>query len=79
MYRLKQTRRFHNDLQGLEQKDRIRILEKIALLAKGFEKELDIKKLKGVENCYRLWSGKYRVLYQKRRKEIIIILISVRH
>ena len=79
MYGLKQTQRFQKDLQILERKNRIRILEKIALLAKGRDKELDIKKLRGIENCYRLRSGNYRILYEKRREELVIILISVRH
>lgn len=65
--------------RGLSKKIESGFSKRLRYWQKGGEKKLDIKKLKGVENCYRLRSGKYRVLYQKRRKEIIIILISVRH
>jgi len=79
MYQLKQTRKFQKEPEEIEKRNQVKILEKIALLAKGREQEIDIKKLKGIENCYRLRCGKYRILYEKRAKEFLIIFISVRH
>ncbi len=79
MFQLKQTRRFQKDFRKLETKEKNRITEKLSLLAAGHWEQLDIQKLKGAEDCYRLRSGNYRVLYNKRRDELIIILLSVRH
>lgn len=79
MYRLKQTRRFQKDYRKLETKEKNRITEKLSLLAAGRWEQLDILKLKGIEDCYRLRSGNYRVLFEKRRDELIIILLAVRH
>ncbi|MFQ6609067.1 MAG: type II toxin-antitoxin system RelE/ParE family toxin [Fidelibacterota bacterium] len=79
MYQLKQTRRFQKDFNKLETKEKNRITEKLSLLAGGKWKRLDIRKLKGTDECYRLRSGNYRVLLEKRKDELIIILLSVRH
>lgn len=79
MYRLRQTRRFQKDFAKLEKKTKNRILEKLSLLAEGRWNELDIEKLKGTKESYRLRGGKYRFLFERKKNVLIIILVSVRH
>ncbi|MBC8403311.1 MAG: type II toxin-antitoxin system RelE/ParE family toxin [Candidatus Marinimicrobia bacterium] len=79
MYQVKQTSCFKKDFSKLDHRTQHRLLEKIALLAKGCESELDIKKLRGVSNLFRLRSGNYRILYQKFQDRLLIILIKARH
>jgi len=79
MFRLRQTHRFQKDFGKIEKKYQNRITEKLSLLAAGRWEQLDILKLKGAKDCYRLRSGNYRVLFEKRRDELIIILLAVRH
>jgi len=52
---------------------------KISILASGNWDRLDLKKLKGSDNSYRIRSGNYRILFEKRESEMVIILISVKH
>ncbi len=79
MFKIRQTARFKKDFAKLEPRTRNRLLEKVALLAKGYESQLDIKKLRGVDNLFRLRDGNYRVLYQKFVDRLLIILIKARH
>ncbi len=37
---------------------------------------LDIKKLKGVENVFRLRIGTFRIIYQVEEQELLILVIS---
>ena len=37
------------------------------------------KKLKGVDNTHRLRVGVYRVVYEVHEKEIVILVIRIRH
>ena len=79
MCELRKTRRFQKFFRKLEKKDQNRILEKLSLLAAGRWEQLDLRKLKGATDCFRLRSGIYRVLFEKRTDELIIILVAVRH
>ena len=60
------------DLEKLDLKTKKRILEKLKLLRdKGFSSELDIKKLKGYMNHYRIRIGRYRILFELGSNRII--------
>ncbi|MCC7559393.1 MAG: type II toxin-antitoxin system RelE/ParE family toxin [Methanobacterium sp.] len=48
-------------------------MNRIIKLKDGFLPDLDIKKLKGYSNHYRLRIGKYRVLFQLQKDHVIII------
>ncbi len=52
--------------------------KKISFLAENpfNHAELDIKKLKGVENSYRLRVGKIRIIYQVLEKRLLVIVIT---
>lgn len=38
--------------------------------------QLDIKKLRGVENVYRLRIGRIRIIYQVEKQKLMILIIS---
>ncbi len=79
MFKLRQTKKFQKDFRKLEKRRKNLILEKLSLLAIGNWEPLDIKKLKGSDEYYRIRSGNYRILFEKRKTELVIILISVKH
>ncbi len=65
-------------LKKLSQKERERLEEVLTLLLSKDTSSLDIKKLKGVEDIYRVRAGELRVIFQKQGKEIRILEISRR-
>ena len=79
MYKLRQTKRFQKDFGKLVKKRQNLILEKLSILALGNWDRLDLKKLKGSDNSYRIRSGNYRILFEKRESVLVFILISVKH
>jgi mRNA interferase RelE/StbE len=42
-----------------------------------FPAKLDIKKLQGIDNYYRIRVGKIRIIYQVVEKEILIIVFKI--
>lgn len=74
--------RFHKDalknIQKLDKKTRNRILDQIDRLAVNPKHpELDIKKMQGIENHYRLRIGTYRVVYTIVNDQLIIVIIKI--
>ncbi|HEX2792778.1 MAG TPA: type II toxin-antitoxin system RelE/ParE family toxin [Candidatus Paceibacterota bacterium] len=65
-------------LKKLTPKERERFEETLALLLSADASSLDIKKLKGVEDIYRVRVGNLRVIFQKQGKEILILEVSRR-
>lgn len=61
-------------LQKLTSKERERIKEIFKQLEKGVFANLDIKKLKGREDIFRLHKGKLRIIYRKDKNNNIFIL-----
>jgi mRNA interferase RelE/StbE len=55
-----------------------RIIEKIEQLSSQ-PRSLDTKKLKGLENEYRIRIGDYRVRYEINDKALTVLLLSCRH
>ena len=49
------------------------IKEKISKLKSGFSPELDIKKLKGYKNHYRLRVRGYRILFELQEGYVIVV------
>ncbi len=66
------------ELNKLQKKLRRRVIEKLKLLEKGFSPLLDIKKLKGYQNHYRLRVGKFRVLFFLDNSKIVVYKIGKR-
>lgn len=56
------------------------ILKKIEILTDDpYASRNDVKKLQGMEDCYRLRAGDYRVLYQILKAKIVIEVINIAH
>ena len=65
-------------LNSLSQKIRLRLLAEIRLL-KDNPRPNGVKKLKGYENTYRIRIGSYRVIYEIKDREMIILVLSSVH
>ena len=65
------------EIERIEKKDRIRIIEKIRSLASD-PRQFGSKKLSGQEK-YRIRQGNYRILYQIVDDELIINVVKVGH
>jgi len=65
------------EIERIEKKDRIRIIEKIRSLASD-PRQFGSKKLSGQEK-YRIRQGNYRILYQVIDDELIINVVKVGH
>ncbi|MEI6690422.1 MAG: type II toxin-antitoxin system RelE/ParE family toxin [bacterium] len=63
-------------IKKLSKIDQIAIVGKIRKLASGAE--LDIKKMAGYKDIYRMRVGKYRVVYQQTAEEICIMVVQHR-
>lgn len=77
-YEVYLTRKAMKELDDIEPPSRKRILDALTMLRDyGFSGRLDIKKLKGYKNHYRLKVGKYRILFEleKPRKIIVYAII----
>ena len=76
-YRIVIKKSAAKEIEKIEKKDRIRIIEKIRSLAKE-PKPTVSKKLSGQEK-YRIRQGNYRILYQIIEDELIINVVKVGH
>ncbi|MEN4017555.1 MAG: type II toxin-antitoxin system RelE/ParE family toxin [Methanobacterium sp.] len=70
-YRVFLEKRAQKQLENLNDNDHIK--DKIIKLKEGFVPELDIKKLKGFKNHYRLRAGGYRILFELQEGPSIIV------
>jgi mRNA interferase RelE/StbE len=62
------------NLKKLDKTLKSRILEALRTLRdEGFSRKLDIKKLKGYKNHYRLRIGHYRILFELEKPKTIIV------
>ncbi len=72
------TRKALRELNKLDPHARDRVLEALTILRDyGFTSRLDIKKLRGYKNYYRIRVGKYRILFEldKPRKIIVYAIL----
>jgi mRNA interferase RelE/StbE len=76
-YRIVIKKSAAKEIERVEKKDRIRIIEKIRSLAED-PHPAGSKKLSGQEK-YRIRQGNYRILYQVKNEELIINVVKVRH
>jgi len=73
-YKIYLTDKARKKLDSLNQKSRRMILDTLSFLRDyGFSQRLDIKKLKGFKNHYRLRVGKYRILFELEKPDKIIV------
>jgi mRNA interferase RelE/StbE len=71
-------RKTKRQIEGLDQETKRRILESLKELEKGFSARLDIKKLKGYDNHYRIRVGNYRVMFIIESGMVYIYDVSLR-
>jgi len=65
-------------IESLTKDTRPRVTEALQELENGFSSRLDIKKLKGTKNHYRVRVGEYRVLFMLDAQVIYVYDISHR-
>jgi mRNA-degrading endonuclease RelE of RelBE toxin-antitoxin system len=61
-------------LKKLIEKERSEVLETLSALLSGETKQLDIKKLKGVDSVYRARVGNLRIIFRKGSAKDVRIL-----
>lgn len=77
-YEIKFYKEAIKSIQKLDKPTRNRILDHINILSDNPKhSELDIKKMQGVNNQYRLRVGAYRVVYSIFNDQLIIVIIKV--
>jgi len=73
-YEVYLTRKALKELNNLNPQLRDRILKALVILRDyGFTSRLDIKKLRGYKNHYRIREGKYRILFELEKPRKIIV------
>jgi mRNA interferase RelE/StbE len=64
--------------ENLPKTERDKIIPVLKLIAED-PRPSGVKKLKGYDKTYRVRVGDYRVIYEIKDKELIILLLSVSH
>ncbi len=68
----------YKQLNKCSHTDQKKLLAKIELIIGDFER-LDIKKLKGHSDLYRVRCGNYRIIYKVIKKEQQVLITSIAH
>ncbi|MEB3295845.1 MAG: type II toxin-antitoxin system RelE/ParE family toxin [Synechococcales bacterium] len=72
------SRTVEKQLDALPEKLRLQVLTAIAQLAE-MPRPIGVKKLKGEKDEYRLRFGDYRLRYKINDKELLILVIQLKH
>ena len=78
LYKIEVAKGVKKDLKNLPKKD----LLKIAILIESLASEPypdGCKKLKGVDELYRVRQGDYRILYSVKNKVLTVLILKVAH
>ena len=79
-YQVAFTKSAQKEFARLPLSMRERILEAVTILAQNpFTELLQIKKLKGADDLYRIRLGNYRVVYEIRKTILLIVVIKIGH
>ncbi|MBI2084857.1 MAG: type II toxin-antitoxin system RelE/ParE family toxin [Candidatus Aenigmarchaeota archaeon] len=78
MFNILLEKKVSKELEKLPKKLKESITGKLKILEGGFSYALDIRKLKGYQNHYRLRVGKLRILFYLEGKDIIVYKIGQR-
>ena len=77
-YEIKFYKEAYKNLHKQDNKTRNRILDHLSLISENpRDPELDIKKMQGVDNQFRLRIGSFRVVYSIHNNELIVIVIKL--
>lgn len=75
-YRVLLEKRAVKQLQSLDSETGSRVANALEALHEGFSARLDLKKLKGMKNRYRVRVGNYRILFEvSSNREILVFAI----
>lgn len=79
MYHVILTRRATRGLGKAPEHIKKRIVEALDALQESFApvKQFDVKRLKGIEGVFRIRIGDWRIIYEVRRKEVLIIIYQI--
>jgi len=73
-YQVFLERKAANQLEKLSEETLERIIDALQVLRdEGFSPRLDVKKLRGYKNHYRLRVGKLRILFEMRPEKTIVV------
>ena len=79
-YRIEFVKSARKELEQLPARIRSNIIEALGLLSQNpYSELLKIKKLKGADALYRIRVGEYRVVYEIRKKRLIVVVIKIGH
>ncbi|HIJ06746.1 type II toxin-antitoxin system RelE/ParE family toxin [Methanocalculus sp.] len=76
-YRVFLENRANRDLELIDEPDHLQIYNKLQQLKEGFSPDLDIRKLKGIKNTYRLRVGNWRIIFELC-PDYQIVIIGIR-
>jgi mRNA interferase RelE/StbE len=76
VYSVEWVTKASKELRTLEQKNRRRILERVAKLGKS-PRPPGCKKLHDEKSLYRIRVGEYRVIYQIRDTQLLVLVVRV--
>jgi mRNA interferase RelE/StbE len=81
VYKLRFLGRAIDDLARIDRARQKIIKEKLLILAENPEAlKNNIKRLKGdLEDLYRLRVGRYRIIFRKNEKELLILIVRIGH
>jgi len=79
-FRIEFVKSARKELEQLPARIRSNIIEALGLLSQNpYSELLKIKKLKGADALYRIRVGEYRVVYEIRKKRLIVVVIKIGH
>ena len=79
MYQVRFSKTASKNIKKIDSKYQKLILQKLRLLAENPFNTTNVKALKGEENFYRLRVANYRVVYELKKAELIILVIDINH
>jgi len=79
-YRVEFVKSAQKEFDRLASGLQVKIAEALNLLAQNpFSELLKVKKLKGSDSLYRIRLGDYRVVYELRNEQLIVLVIKIGH
>ena len=73
------TDKIDKALEKLSEKEKTKLKELLSSLKKGVILNIDVKKLKGRDDIFRIRKGKIRVIFRKTENEIKILSLERRN
>ncbi len=80
VYRVEFTKSAKKEFDKIPTKMQDKMVEALSLLAQNpYSELLKVKKLKGAEALYRIRLGDYRIVYEIRNGQLVILVIKIGH